>query len=168
MGKIYPDWFERFSCVSLVYLRVFICILPLNEQQRWKDGEHGHQPRGALWGKGKCRALPSEVKRFVFGEGKTSVGNIRKPFLAVSVDGQISSPKCCRDTEIRKVSSLSSCWSTLRPQLGMVTWAVRSFRCTRHTPALALRATCNREAWRAPHVLKCDVTMRCRSHADLC
>lgn len=34
MGKIYAGFFERFSSASFMYLRVFMCILLLNEQQR--------------------------------------------------------------------------------------------------------------------------------------
>lgn len=34
MRKIYAGFFERFSSASFMYLRVFMCILLLNEQQR--------------------------------------------------------------------------------------------------------------------------------------
>lgn len=149
-------------------LRVFMWIMPLKQQQRWKDGEHGDWPCGAWWGKGKFRAFSSEVKKFLFGENKTSVGNIRKPFLTVSVDSQISALKCCRDSEMRKVSSFSSCWSALRSQLEMGTWAMRSFRCRRHTPTLALRATCDRETWMTPHVLRWNTWQNAAEIMQIC
>lgn len=119
VGKICSDSFES------SYLRVFICILPLKKQQRWKDGECNHWFCGAWGAKGKFWALCSVVERFLFGDGNIQ-NHLSHSSCWSSLQGVVEMEK------MRKLSSIGSVEVLPQATVVRVTWTVRCFSCVRH------------------------------------
>lgn len=146
----------------------FICTLPLKEQQVWKDGEYSHWLCRTWGGEDTSWYLCSVVERFLPGEGKASIGNIRNLLFAVTFC-QISTVSCCKDGDDEKSQQH---WLLFKYSLKLQQVSIAC-------EVLLLQETQNnssgpeshkwqpdvKHSWffEVRHVVKC-----CRSHADVC